>query len=96
MCFFIGINGISGATIKHLHDFGIKYHVFTAQSGAKPPTEVSEVSSPKNILISVKNVDKLKIEISLIGYIIAFVALAIQKTVMEILQCKHGNLDKST
>ena len=44
------------------------------------------MATSKNILISVKNVDKLKIEISLIGYIITFVALATQKRVMENLQ----------
>lgn len=55
-------------------------------------TEVSGATS-KNIFISLKNADKLKIEISLIGYIITFVALAKQKTVMEKLQCKHTNID---
>lgn len=54
------------------------------------------MTSPKNIFINVKNVDKLKIEISLIAYIIAFVPLATQKSVMEKLQCKHGSIDKST
>ena len=44
------------------------------------------MATSKNILISLKNVDKVKIEISLIGYIIAFVALATQKRVMEKLQ----------
>ncbi|MBC6925046.1 hypothetical protein [Ligilactobacillus salivarius] len=86
----------TGATIKHLHKFGIKSYCFddfTAPTGTKQkyqeqPTATSEVSDreSKNILISLKNVDKLKIEISAIGYIIAFVALATQKTVMEILQ----------
>lgn len=51
----------SGETIKHLHLFGIKYHVLMAVSGAFKPTEVSGVSSTKNILISLKNVDKVKI-----------------------------------
>ena len=55
----------------------------TAPTGTK---QKYQIASPKNIFISVKNVDKLKIEISLIGYIIAFVPLATQKTVMEILQ----------
>ena len=41
--------------------FRYKVFCFTAQSGAKPPIKVSEVSSPNNIFISVKNVDKVKI-----------------------------------
>lgn len=54
------------------------------------------MATSKNIFINVKNVDNIKIEISLIGYIIAFVALATQKSIMEILQCKHTEVGKST
>lgn len=51
----------SGAKLKHLHNSGIKYHVLMAVSGAFKPTEVSGVSSTKNILINLKNIDKVKI-----------------------------------
>lgn len=103
LSFFVGINGISGAKLKHLHNFGIKSQCFTAQSGAKQhqqeqPTAISEVSgaTSKNIFINVKNVDKLKIEISIIGYIITFVTLATQERVLKNLQCKHTEVGKST